>query len=219
MRTVLTFNNSEALPSLDNVLQEIDANDNYRKIVLPILDECNKIIKIVSLIETIEKDAFKEMLFADISAPINNITDSSYLISLFVLTLGNEISEKITTLFNKNEFLSAYITDVIASMTAERAVSNLESNFFDILKIDKNGFLALSYSPGYCGWDIRSQKNIFSYLKPEEIGLRINEYFLMEPLKSVSGALVIAEKEKHFFEPNFKFCSNCKTVKCRLKRG
>jgi len=39
--------------------------------------------------------------------------------------------------------------------------------------------------------------------------------FLMKPLKSVSGVIVVGEKEIHDFEDSYPFCSQCRSHSCR----
>ena len=79
------------------------------------------------------------------------------------------------------------------------------------------GERTLGYSPGYCGWHIGAQKKLFDRLGPEEIGIRLGESFLMEPIKSVSGVLVAGPAAIHRFRPAFPFCRGCTTHPCRRR--
>jgi hypothetical protein len=74
--------------------------------------------------------------------------------------------------------------------------------------------LTLAYSPGYCGWHISGQKKLFEYLHPEKIQITLNNSFLMNPLKSVSGVLITGKREIHKFKNSFSFCYLCKTKSC-----
>ena len=75
----------------------------------------------------------------------------------------------------------------------------------------------LPYSPGYCGWHVSGQGRLFGALCPEEIGIRLNASFLMQPLKSVSGVLVAGAPEIHDFDDDFDFCAECTTRECRVR--
>jgi hypothetical protein len=93
-----------------------------------------------------------------------------------------------------------------------------ETLFFDAISdriSNPKDHYVLSYSPGYCGWDISAQKKLFAYLQPKNIGIRLNDSYLMTPLKSVSGVLIDGKKEIHIFQNNFDFCESCKTHSCR----
>jgi hypothetical protein len=107
--------------------------------------------------------------------------------------------------------------DSVASMAADKSVEILEAFLYNNLSkrnLTKNGSIVLGYSPGYCGWDLSGQKKLFQHLNPCEIGITINESFLMSPLKSVSGVLVHGDKKIHVFESSFTFCSYCKNQTC-----
>jgi len=107
--------------------------------------------------------------------------------------------------------------DSVASMAADKSVEICETLLYNNLskrKLTKNGSIVLGYSPGYCGWDLSGQKKLFEHLNPEEIGITLNDSYLMSPLKSVSGVLVHGDKEIHVFESSFTFCSYCKNKTC-----
>lgn len=71
------------------------------------------------------------------------------------------------------------------------------------------------FSPGYCGWHVSGQKRLFESLRPDEIGIELSESFLMQPLKSVSGVIVVGPREIFDFDDAFSFCDECSTHSCR----
>jgi hypothetical protein len=75
----------------------------------------------------------------------------------------------------------------------------------------------LTYSPGYCGWHVSGQRALFRVLRPEEIGVTLNESCLMQPLKSVSGVMVAGAAAVHRFRPTYDFCDACATHECRTR--
>jgi len=150
-------------------------------------------------------------------APLENIYPHSDYLALFALTLGNEIVDTINDLFNKKDFAPAAMLDSVASMAADKSVEILENYLFNDLSkrnLTRNDSIVLGYSPGYCGWDLSGQKKLFQFLNPGEIGITISNSFLMSPLKSVSGVLVHANKERHVFESSFTFCGYCRNQTC-----
>lgn len=155
--------------------------------------------------------------------PLENIYPEADNLALFALTLGNEISDAINDLLDINDFAPGTMLDSVASIAADKSVEVLETIYFNGLterNLKKKDSLVLGYSPGYCGWHLSGQKKLFQYLNPKEIGITINESFLMSPLKSVSGVLVHGFKEIHKFDPAFNFCSDCKDQTCydRMER-
>ena len=150
-------------------------------------------------------------------APLENIYPHSDNLALFALTVGSEIVDTINDLFNKKDFAPGAMLDSVASMAADKSVEVIEKYLFNYLSernLTRNDSIVLGYSPGYCGWDLSGQKKLFQQLNPDEIGITLNESFLMSPLKSVSGVLVHGDKEIHVFESSFTFCSYCKNQTC-----
>jgi len=149
--------------------------------------------------------------------PLEHIYPDADNLFLFALTVGIEIVETINDLFNKKDFAPGAMLDSVASMAADKSVEICETLLYNNLskrKLTKNGSIVLGYSPGYCGWDLSGQKKLFEHLNPEEIGITLNDSYLMSPLKSVSGVLVHGDKEIHVFESSFTFCSYCKNQTC-----
>jgi hypothetical protein len=184
-------------------------------------------IKPVGIIREIKVKEFDaiyegEGLNEDVT-PLENIYPEADNLALFALTLGSEIVDAINDLLDNNDFAPGTMLDSVASIAADKAVEVLEAYLFNNLserKLARDDSIVLGYSPGYCGWHLSGQKKLFQKLNPEEIGITINESFLMTPLKSVSGALVHGKKEIHRFDPGFTFCSDCKDQTCyeRIER-
>ncbi|MEW6742495.1 MAG: vitamin B12 dependent-methionine synthase activation domain-containing protein [Planctomycetota bacterium] len=150
--------------------------------------------------------------------PLEAIYPRAEVLALFAVTLGAAISREISRLFVENEPALAYMLDAIASDRADQAAKLTARLFLDSLV--KQGAVTplstvLPYSPGYCGWHVSGQKRLFAFLKPEQIGITINASCLMQPLKSVSGVLVVGPEEIHDFEDAFEFCLICTTHQCR----
>lgn len=150
-------------------------------------------------------------------APLKMIYPQADHLDLFALTMGAGISQIVTDLFNKNDFALGSMVDTVASLAADNSVKLLENYItekYAAIKLKNDSFLTLSYSPGYCGWNIGAQKKLFSFLQPQQIRISLNESCLMTPLKSVTGVLVYGNKNIHQFDNSFSFCSNCKAQNC-----
>jgi hypothetical protein len=177
--------------------------------------------KPVAIIKKVTVDEFNDIFEGEgkneDQTPLENIYSHSDDIALFALSVGSEIVDAINTLFDKKDFARGAMLDSVASMAADKAVEVLEAYLYNNLSeknLTKNGSIVLGYSPGYCGWDLSGQKKLFHRLNPAEIGITLNDSYLMSPLKSVSGVLVHGYKEIHVFESSFTFCSYCKNQTC-----
>lgn len=153
--------------------------------------------------------------------PLGEIIKKADDLALFAVTLGEEITDKIDQLFKTNEFALGSMLDSVASAATDKAVDIAEKNFLDLLS-GKNQIgsskAILRFSPGYCGWHMSSQKKLFEFLHPEAIGIELLESFLMKPLKSISGVMVLGEKEIFDFENTYAFCSKCKSLSCLSRK-
>lgn len=150
--------------------------------------------------------------------PLDEIFKEADYLALFAVTLGQEVTDKINELFEKNEFALGSMLDSAASVGSEKAAEMLQNRYLRLLsdmgKVT-SGKAALRFSPGYCGWHMSGQKRLFEFLRPEEIGIRLLDSFLMKPLKSISGVIVVGDKDIFAFEDSYPFCRECKTRSCR----
>jgi hypothetical protein len=152
--------------------------------------------------------------------PLARIYPRAARLALFAVTLGGAVSGKIRDLFDGNEPALGFALDRIASDRADAAAEMLGRRFLRSLggkgRIEPTARV-LAYSPGYCGWHITGQRALFARLRPERIGITLNASCLMQPLKSVSGLLVVADPDVHDFDADFDFCEDCSTHQCRSR--
>jgi hypothetical protein len=150
--------------------------------------------------------------------PLAEVVTRSEGLALFAATAGEPVSDEIRALFRTGELALAWVLDAVASAGADR-LSGLLARRFErqLAERGQGGLRALPYSPGYCGWPVEGQRALFARLRPEEVGVRLNESCLMRPLKSVSGVLVAARPESHRFRPDFPFCEDCLRHQCRTR--
>lgn len=150
--------------------------------------------------------------------PLNEIFKNADYLALFAVTIGEKLSKKIGELFELYEFALGSMLDAVASEGTEKVTDIVENRFSELLaKSDEitSSTGILRYCPGYCGWHMSGQKKLFEFLHPEDIGVTLLDSYLMKPLKSISGVIVIGEKEIHNFIDSYAFCSQCKTHFCR----
>ena len=150
--------------------------------------------------------------------PLQHIYPKAHALALYTTTLGSAISHEIEKLLQSNDLALGAILDATASVGADNGTQELENIFLSRVSNRKSEpGVVLGYSPGYCGWHISGQKQLFNYLNPEEIGVTLNRNCLMTPIKSVSGVLVAGNKEIHYFKPDWDFCEVCKTHSCLMR--
>ena len=150
--------------------------------------------------------------------PLEHIFPHANHLALFAFTLGKEISREIQRQLKDKNLARGYMLDTVASYCTDKASEAAQAIFYNQLvskqQIHESNRVLL-YSPGYCGWHVSGQKKLFEYLEPEEIGIHLNESFLMIPLKSISGVLTAGDATIHRFVNNYPFCAHCQTHNCR----
>jgi hypothetical protein len=150
--------------------------------------------------------------------PVDQIFKKADSLALFTLTIGEKISSEIEKLFKTSEFALGGVLDAVASAGTDKTADCMESHYFKLLKKKgkvKPKAVIARYSPGYCGWHMSGQKKLFEFLHPQDIGITLLDSYLMRPLKSISGVMVVGDKKIHIFEDTYPFCSQCKTRSCK----
>lgn len=133
-----------------------------------------------------------EPIILNVKKMIFNQLLASEKIAIFVCTAGPAISDKAAILMKKGDYLTAYIYDIIGSLSVELAMDLAQEK----LKVEmQNLGLGISnrFSPGYCGWKLDEQKKIFSLLPPKFCGISLNDSCHMQPQKSISGIIGIGK--------------------------
>ncbi len=129
---------------------------------------------------------------------------NSETIAFLISSLGKEIEEWSKDFMNSGEMLKGYLIDKVASELVEQLADKTELLLEDELK--EIELLATNrYSPGYCGWSVADQQNLFSLLPDKFCGVSINSDSMMMPIKSVSAVIGVG---KTVVKKNYE-CSIC----------
>ncbi len=228
MRRTVSLNKDRVMPSLAAVLrsQGIPDRSLASKRVIEVAEMAliihRELAAPAGIIMDIDHAAFDPVYrglgLNEETTPLGLVAPAAEQLALFAITLGRAVSDRISLLFDEQEFALGSLLDSAASESAEMACEVLRSEYRRHL--DGQGrFHAelglLPFSPGYCGWHISAQRALFDVLQPGGIGLSLSETFLMEPLKSISGVFVAAPKPAFEFDDDFPYCTTCRTHTCR----
>ncbi len=131
-------------------------------------------------------------------------------VALFVTTAGDGVMEQVEQWKQEGEFLKSHALAALALETAEAAAELVHRKlravwgFSDAQEMTLQDLFAgryrgKRYSFGYPACpDLSMQRELFSTLRPEEIGVRLTEGDMMEPEASVS-ALVFHHPQARYF--------------------
>jgi len=132
-------------------------------------------------------------------------------IVLALATIGPAVECKARELVNMEHGAAGLIVDAIGTVAAEQTADFVERKICQ----DCAGWawkVSRRYSPGYCGWGIEAQMEIFN-LFPDTLGIKLTSSCLMIPEKSLSFACLLSTNG-NFGKVKVENCKNCKKKDC-----
>lgn len=125
--------------------------------------------------------------------PYLDFFEGSAGVMLCAMTLGIEIDRLINRLF-RTDISRAAVVDSCASAYLEFCSDNYEKGHGMVL--------SPRFCPGYGGSSVADLPEIFGILRPERIGIKLNESNFMMPSKSMAGVIAVGKV-------NNRSCSGC----------
>ena len=133
--------------------------------------------------------------------------------ALFIATAGNEYEEYLHRLTGEGDMVRVYIADALGSAIAEKCADMLEICLQE--SIDKLGWHHTNrFSPGYCGWHVSQQQQLFPLFQGHTCGVRLTDSSLMLPIKSVSGIIGLGKEVRRLDYT----CGLCNFEKCYKRK-
>lgn len=135
--------------------------------------------------------------------------------AVFTATAGNLFQQWMEEMDRSDDMVDHYIADCIGTEIAEATANHMQNQLAEECLKEALG-ITNRYSPGYCGWNINEQHQLFSLFDDKEpCGIHLMDSGLMYPIKSVSGIIGIG---KDVTLKDYG-CSQCRYPKCfRRKR-
>ena len=104
-------------------------------------------------------------------------------------TIGPALEQEVERLQGEGECLESYLLDS-AGVVALGAVGEAVRSLAEEVATARGWGVSPALSPGsLVGWPLRGQRELCSLLPLEEIGVRLNEYYVLEPHKSFSSLI------------------------------
>jgi hypothetical protein len=186
-----------------------------------ILAECNDITNIkaqYSIFNNIQFDSGdKSVEVNNIKFNISNIIfgqlKKSESIAVFLCTAGEEIGIRSKSAMKERDFLRGYVYDVVGSEIVEAAGDLMQADLSKHI-MEEGGKITNRFSPGYCGWDVAEQHNLFKLIPENYCGIHLTPSALMDPVKSISGFIGIGKSVKL----NPYTCRMCNQEDCVYRR-
>jgi hypothetical protein len=134
-------------------------------------------------------------------------------VALFLCTAGSIFSTQYREYSKDCDYLEAFITDSIGSLTVENAMDNIQRELQASAKEAGQG-ISNRYSPGYCNWPLTGQQELFRLIGENSTGITLSDSCLMYPTKSVSGIIGIGTRMKR----REYGCAICNNKNCIYRR-
>lgn len=113
--------------------------------------------------------------------------------AFFIATAGVEYEAYQHRLTDEGDMVRVFIADALGSVIAEKCADQMEQHLQD--SIDKLGWHHTNrFSPGYCGWHVSQQQQLFPLFEGHTCGVRLTDSSLMLPIKSVSGIIGLGKE-------------------------
>lgn len=147
------------------------------------------------------------------SGKICSLLREAEQVALFVCTAGQGITDYARRCNEEGDYLKGYIADTYGSLIVEKAMDYIQLQLEQ--QMEAEGLhINNRYSPGYCNWDVREQKLLFSLLPDNNCHITLTESCLMLPIKSVSGIIGIGRNVKK----RAYGCHICHNTTCIYRR-
>ncbi len=117
--------------------------------------------------------------------PVVEVVCGAEALALAVVTVGPAVDERIRQLSLEGQRFQALVLDELASWAVDQVRQQLYARMSDDFKA--RGWRTSTFlSPGESAWSVREQRVLFKLLDAGQIGVSLNDSYVMTPLKSLS---------------------------------
>lgn len=128
-------------------------------------------------------------------AIITNAMKEAQQIAIFTATVGMQFDDWFHQLKEENNIVCDFVANTLGSVIAEAIVELLTKQLAKDAA-ECNLLTSNNYSPGYCDWELKEQKKLFSIFPSNITRISLTDSCLMLPIKSVSGIIAVGENVK-----------------------
>lgn len=143
--------------------------------------------------------------------------DSEELIC-FLTTIGKEIDFEINRVVRKGRVSRAFVMDALGSVAVESIAEQFQRRMEDKYS-EHDMAVTLRFSPGYCDWPIREQRNLFRLFDSNTAGIELTDSCLMMPRKSISAVFGLYPFSGDSAHPPYNPCVDCPKSDCPSRRA
>lgn len=150
------------------------------------------------------------------SGDLTELLAGCSLISLLVVTLGQQVDDYVSDLLSQGLYTAAAVADAIGSDAAEQAMEQLDDRLRQAAA-DLGFGLTRRFSPGYGDVSLRLQRDLLRLLAAESIGVHLTKSDLMVPQKSITALL--GWRAGACADDDSNKCAVCQKHDCRFRHS
>ncbi len=153
-------------------------------------------------------------LLLHVGATIARWWHGSHSLAVALCTIGGALEERVMALSKNGDRAEALVLDIAGSVALGSATDQVR-RFICEKASNQRIEVGPALNPGYREWPLTDQRLIFTLMPAEDIGVRLNDQFMMVPKKSVSFCAGLGVTET---TEDFNRCNHCGVSKCLYRR-
>jgi hypothetical protein len=166
-------------------------------------------------LDTLDKEygiVLSEGAHADVLSDLSTV--HARYIAVFVGTLGSELEAMCRELAERNSIYRSLLLDAAGTAMLD-AVGLICNDMVEMHSQEMGLFTGCRLGPGLNGIALENQTLLFNLLGGETAGVYLNEAFIMQPAKSISGFVIFSDQAQQK-QPGSK-CRQCAMKHCQFR--
>jgi len=132
-------------------------------------------------------------------------------VAVFACTVEEALEQAMSEITDP---VDIYLADVWGTIFIEKGIQKLKEQFEPVLSKYKTN-QTTTFCPGNCGWEIEEQDKVFNLLPDSFLGIKLNDYSMMTPVKSLNGIVGFGEEIKY----KKTSCKTCNSINCWYRKA
>ncbi|MFC1876721.1 vitamin B12 dependent-methionine synthase activation domain-containing protein [Thermodesulfobacteriota bacterium] len=140
--------------------------------------------------------------------------DHARYVAVFIGTLGSALETMCRDLAKHNSIYQSLLQDAVGTAMLD-AVGLICNDMIEMHAQQMGLFSGCRMGPGLNGLALENQTLIFDLLGDETAGVYLNEAFIMQPAKSISGFVIYSDSAQQ--KPKGSKCLQCAMKHCQFR--
>jgi hypothetical protein len=197
------------------------ADDRTRQRIRIVIDHACEIVSpqavfVISPIRSADSDG-TITLSNEISLPLPNgvCHGSACFLSAAIGTLGTELETTCRQLAAEHHIYESTLLDAVGTAMLDNLESTIRNKITDTCRPMELS-IGARFAPGLNGYAMEHQQTLFELVDGSTIPIRINDAFMMEPVKSISFFALLGRDEMSVHNPDK--CFGCRMQACLFRK-